>query len=358
MLARRGAPVVALLLLVALATPARAWTVDPVGGSAVVAALLVGDAEGDGSREVVASTWDGTFRYSWDGQAWVEEHLGGSGGLAVALGDADRDGHVEVYAAEAGGELVRYEPAPGGGWVRDVVASFGLPNDVTTLTAGDLEGDGLPEVLAAVDDGEGRVVKVFHKHGAWQVVTLAKVGARVPASALGDADRDGRPEIVLGTDTGKVLELDPDEGWSKRIVGTFGPADWVQGVVVGDADHDGLAEVYAGGDDGGVVRFGWTGSGYNRWRIAQHGAGLTDLALADHDRDNRRDLFTTAWDGSFLRVAREPQGWISQTLAQVEGGSLVAVAVGDATHDGQAEAFLGTFFDGQHPSGDVRVATP
>lgn len=358
MLARRGAPVVALLLLAALATPAAAWTMEPVGGTAVVGALLVGDAGGDGSRELLAATWDGTFRYTWDGAAWVEEHLGGSGGFAVVVGDADRDGTTEVYAAEAGGEVVRYEPAPGGGWARDVIASFGLPHDVTTLVAGDLEGDGLPEVLAAIDDGEGRVVKVFHKHGAWQVVTLAKVGARVPASALGDPDRDGKPEVVLGTATGKVLELDPDEGWSKRVVGTFGPSDWVQGVVVGDGDHDGLAEVYAAGDDGGVVRFGWTGSGYNRWRIAQHGAGLTDLALADHDRDNRQDLFATSWDGAVLRVAKQSEGWATEPLAQVEAGSAVAVAVGDATHDGHAEAFVGTFFDGQNPTGDVRVAAP
>ena len=347
-----------LATTLALGSPAQAWSGSYLAGGAVVEDLALGDGDADGTREVYAATWDGTMRYHWDGSAWVETHLGGTGASSVALADADRDGVREVYAGEIQGEVVQYKAGSNGTWTRTVVARLGASFDLPTMSGGDLEGDGLQDLLVAVGNGNGDVYKVFQKHGAWHAVKLAQVHARATSSWVGDGDRDGRPEVYLATSGGDVLELDPDEGWKKSFVGWVGrDGEWLQGVVVADGDGDGLEEVYAVGDNKSLMRFGWTGTSWNRNKVATFPAGLTDLAFGDADGDGRRELYMTSWDGHAYAVHKSGSTWVRTDLGTAEAESLLTVVLGDADNDSATELILGSFHNAQYPYGGLHRIT-
>ncbi|MCA1813128.1 MAG: VCBS repeat-containing protein [Halobacteriales archaeon] len=63
------------------------------------------DVDGDGNQEAYVIAWANghLYRMRFDG-SWHLDDLGGAGtyGLAVAAGDADLDGHREVYTLSVG----------------------------------------------------------------------------------------------------------------------------------------------------------------------------------------------------------------------------------------------------------------
>lgn len=110
------------------------------------------------------------------------------GGYEVLLRDVTGDGHLDVVWKDvwAGNGL--------GSWTQ----STGLTgNNAYGVDAGDLDGDGLPELVHA----NGATV-VVHKHlggNAWTVAkTFAPPGRTVMSVVVLDYDRDGKNDLVFG----------------------------------------------------------------------------------------------------------------------------------------------------------------
>lgn len=138
----------------------------------------------------------------------------------------------------------------------EIVEKFSLP--ATThpgggLAGGDLDGDGVPEIVGCVDPGPGGMsccdelaqntgVIALKADGTpfWTQLDVGRVHCGYESPAIGDVDQDGTPEVLVGWTlldgkTGDIkIELDPETGPGVKLTGLV------------DLDGDGLLDVTDG----------------------------------------------------------------------------------------------------------------
>lgn len=234
-----------------------------VDESGPVVAATSADLDGDGLAE--ALTIEGEpglrelVRYVVEQGAVRRTVLseGGTLDTATALVSADLDGdaRVDLLVLGPAGEDLAFvgdgrgavTPAPPSLWPAD--GSGGG----TVAVAGDLDGDGVPEVLAAGQDGLKLLRRDDGRYGQAQDLVLPDQPLRVVAIELGDVDRDGHPDLVVASgERGLSLWRNDGQGrffdYSDRIGGrpfTAEPA----GLLLGDLDGDGDLDVYLSRSD-------------------------------------------------------------------------------------------------------------
>jgi hypothetical protein len=252
------------------------------------------DLEGDGDPELVLgqdASGTGQLVVVDVASGAVRAVLGGSGSRVArpACGDLDGDGRDEIVAgldARSGAWIQVFDdwraflappqlPAldasgrlPRRGWRNRVGAGAVQP------ALGDLDGDGRAEIVLALDRDSGGWVRVLDDAqtglSPFAQGPIASGWLRASAideavwPALGDADGDGRAELVLGFATPGQLRIldDPIEGSQATIVDGWFELLEARALgaslrpALGDLDGDGQADLALGFDGalGGVIR--------------------------------------------------------------------------------------------------------
>jgi hypothetical protein len=250
--------------------------------------ILWEDLDGDGRVDLFLTAagpdqlWrqreDGTFReLPWGSSDDPRRFSTGAAAL-----DADRDGDLDLYVAgyidtSLQDErdlppfrirlLDEYEPVPDRLWINQGDATFlpapegaleGSPGRGLTVVAGDLDEDGLDDVFVANDRDEnlfhhGRDDGTFEDRTAMSGVGLGLDGSPQAGMgvALGDVDRDGRPDLVVSNFADEPVNLYRslgdgvlvDESRERALFGpTRGPLGWATELV--DFDLDGHEDLY------------------------------------------------------------------------------------------------------------------
>jgi hypothetical protein len=276
---------------------------------------------------------------------------------AISVGDADRNGTVDVAA---GGLTLRR--GAGSGFLGNPIA-IGATGAVEGLAAGDLNGDGWLD-YAAIASGAGpgdprRLLRFLAVpgNGFVQQTALPDAGDG-SALAVANVNGDGLPDVVLVRDG----DADPGPGGEPGIQdvtvllgglpdndaehypsGIDEPTD----VELGDLTGDGQPEIVVAGDEASVsVLVNGGGGGFADGDLEPTGAtgASRRIVLARIDGDGRLDLLATDsaaaallpllgdGDGGFQPLGPRPLG-----LA----GSALAVAAGDVNGDGATDALAG-----------------
>jgi hypothetical protein len=187
----------------------------------------------------------------------------------IEVGDLDGDGVLEVYATPSEpnrldgtpqpGHVTRYVPAKGEG--RVVVADLG-DRHAKEILVGDVDGDERDELYVAVEAVSGGQVEI-RRYDADTPATGGVVIAELPDSqtrflTAGDVDGDGKREMVAAGMKSGLWLLRPGaapatEPWAKSAIdprsGGFEHAS-----ILADLDGDGRDELYVASDNQGEVR--------------------------------------------------------------------------------------------------------
>ncbi len=231
--------------------------------SSTSVAWLSGDVNGDGRTDVVQ------LRDAGAGALGIHTFLSDGTGLAAAIvqtpagatsaavkwlaADVDGDGRtdlVQVVDAASVASVVIHR-STGAGFASLPPASLGVPVAATSWLVGDVNGDGLSDLIqAGLSAGAG--VRTFGSTGSSYVSRGedAALGAGLATSSWQALDRngDGRTDLVQVSSAAGVVVLTPYLSGSSGFgpgtsVTTTEPLETELGWLAGDVDGDGRADL-------------------------------------------------------------------------------------------------------------------
>jgi hypothetical protein len=193
------------------------------------------------------------------------------------------------------------------GWKGEIVATVDQSYAGWDVEIGDADGDGAPEILTGTAPS-GRLYAFRKRDGVWQSRRLLDRAAGGDGMVLGvrivDLDGDGVPEVLAGTGQYDestamlhVLHTDGERVTEQRTVrAAENTSSFTHGLATADLDGDGVQEIvssYCG--HGEVIRYDVaadTGAIGARKVLQLSGSG-EDAWLADVDGDGRVELLVS-----------------------------------------------------------------
>jgi hypothetical protein len=287
----------------------------------IASSPAIGDIDGDERPEIIVGSTDGGI-YAWhsDGSNVCGFPLITSGEVysSPALGDVNQDGRPEIcigsyYICKGLVQcLSDYELGGSGGKI------YSLDGNGSLLA-------GFPKLLSETDN----------------------IGFSSPV--LCDMDQDGNMEVVIAGSYGIYVKTsdesrDDYRGFPRKVEGSFGDSF----PAVADLNNDSRPEIVAGSEDGKLHVWLWNGMEMAGFPI-QTGGWIRYVTLGDIDGDGSQEILggstdnrVHAWrlDGTevvgFPKVALDDIG-TAPALADVENDGSLELVVGSA--DGQLYAW-------------------
>ena len=199
------------------------------------------------SAAVLLGNGDGTF------QPAVNYFLGGgSNPVAVALGDFNHDGFLDMVAANTFTNVVGVLLGNGNGTFQTAV-TYTVSGRPQSLDVADFNGDGNSDLAVATDEDNAVSILLGNGDGTFQPALNHSFIASPQAVKAGDFDGDGKVDLAVATactiihqcTDGSVMVL------TGKGDGTFGtPAVYLQGatpgsLAVGDTNKEGKLDLIA-----------------------------------------------------------------------------------------------------------------
>lgn len=337
------------------------WVRHSITSAGPLAGVAVGDIDGDGALDVVASS-SGVSSIRWfandggDGLTWTSSPVttAAAGVSGIELADIDRDGRLDLVAALTGLDEIRFwRQTPGGLWQERLIGTGA--SGIRDIAVGDIDVDGRIDVVGLVP-GAGQVRWWANPEDPntapnWTTQFIGVADDPVGLQ-LADVDLDGALDVLVASRSLGFIGLWINDGdgaggtWQRNNLGSFTePAD----LLVEDLDRDGdLDIVVASGQAGGGVAWldNQRESGYALRDIAS-GIQGTALTALDVELDGDPDL-VLGEVGSWQLESRLPAvgarfGFADLVFAPLLAGSTIqpAVRIGRINDDARPDILIG-----------------
>ncbi len=215
----------------------------------------------------------------------------------VAFGDINNNGLPELMVTSTSGSgLSLYGRGSGGTWSATGL-NTGLPasGSYEQLAVGDLDVDGKPDLFASRGSGTGLAVWKGNGSGSWTAITggLPATGT-YKGVALADVNGDGQPDLLAAGNGSGAVGVAVYRNDLTSFTALTGPTS--SGVynqlAAGYVNTDHYVDLAATNETTGV--YFWKGQAAAGWSAARtglpSGAGFRGLALGDLDNDSWPEL--------------------------------------------------------------------
>ena len=263
-----------------------------------------------GRLMVFAGNGDGTFtplaKYE------IQDHPAG-----LVVGDFNGDGHLDVAVTSsnqgqsAAGYVTVLFGHGDGTLTRS--ARYRAGSHPWGIAAGDLNGDGHPDLVISDNNGSGGVtdtvfVLLNNGTGTFHIASHYPLGVEAVAVNIADLNHDGKPDLVVASafDQSVGILLSHGDGTFSAPVfyATNAGAEAPQALVVADFDLDGnpdIALVNAVGNPGLLYGKG-DGTFQSAAGITLKQPGGSGIAVGDFDRDGAPDLVVPEFSAGDIAV--------------------------------------------------------
>ena len=346
--------------------------------------VAAGDVNGDGVADIITGAGPGAgphvkvFNGANQSELASFFSYGASftGGVFVAAGDLDGDGRADIItgAGAGAGPHVKVFSGRTGAELRSF---FAYPPQFTggvRVAAGDVNGDGFADIITGAGAGAGPHVKVFDGRSGIDIRSFFAYAPQFTGGvfvAAGDLDGDGLAEIITGAGAGAAPHVKAFNGKPGAELHSFFayPVQFTGGVrvAVGDVNGDTIPDLITGVGAGGPPEV----KAFHGQTLAVLGAFMAyDPAFTggvfvagSPPRAAEPALEIDLYAGSLIRLTvRLPDGSTETVLASGRSGIEAQVSpdgdAADTDGDGldQVAARLSDFdLDGNTSAGPVKV---
>ncbi|GAA0757443.1 VCBS repeat-containing protein [Ideonella azotifigens] len=311
--------------------------------------VLAIDSDGDGRAELISVTSDRLSVYDVAkkaGQWW----LALTDVEAVGQGDLDGDGVPEVLVGSAQGTAVRAFSLV----ARKSIGLIQAPESGTmAITVADVNGDGVKDLLWSSGGNSSSGPYRLHL-GDWQSQSIRwqTVDLHGPfiGPVVGDLDGDGVPEIVMASTSsdsyggGRLVVFDSDKLKVRAISDPLGVSFQISDIKLRDLDGTGRLKIVVAGGDGiqGQLRaYNFKANSSFKLVMSNVDAGAPSgtfraLEVADVDGDGAVEVLVAGNGGTV--VAYDPATGQRRWSIQTEtSATLDQLFVSDVDEDGTQE---------------------
>ena len=331
--------------------------------------VAVGDFNRDGRPDLVAASG---YPYSTTVLTFVGDGMGGLGTPveytvaktasgtdateAIAFGDFNRDGKLDLVTALTGGKAVAVLMGDGAG-------RFSTPVHFTTaykphsIVVGDFNKDLKPDVAVTSTNTESATstdgyVEVLLGNGAGGLLasTPFRVGESPRGIVTGDFNRDGKPDLAAANKSNSVSILSGNGAGSFTTASyNLNPGDVPENLAVGDFNKDGKQDLalaasfpFTTFNSYGVITI-MQGNGSGGFTVSYRqyigGETISRILAADMNGDGKDDIFATAASPSGLYglLGDGLGGFAEPKNYSTTGSSDRLIRAGDFNGDGRLD---------------------